>query len=60
MLFLKRFVQRIVAAGVCFGEHEGTQLAAAIAYYLALSLFPLLLVLIAALSWALGIDFPSG
>lgn len=53
MSFLKRLLRRTLDAGVCFNVHEGTQLAAAIAYYLALSLFPLMLVLVAALSWAM-------
>ncbi len=52
MSYLRRFIRRVLAAYQCFSEHEGTQLAAAIAYYLALSLFPLMLVLIAVLGWA--------
>lgn len=52
MSLVKSFIRRLIAAGACFSEHEGTQLAAAIAYYLALSLFPLMLVLIAVLGWA--------
>ncbi len=52
MSFVKALVRRLIAAAACFSEHEGTQSAAAIAYYLALSLFPLMLVLIAVLGWA--------
>ena len=52
MSILRRFIRRLFAAYQCFSEREGSQLAAAIAYYLALSLFPLMLVLIAILGWA--------
>jgi membrane protein len=57
MTYLKSFVNRVLAAYQCFSENEGTQLSAAIAYYLALSLFPLMLVLIALLGW--GFQFTA-
>lgn len=49
---LRQFAMRIVRAYQHFAERGGTMLAAAIAYYLAFSLFPLLLVLVAGLGWA--------
>ena len=52
MNFLRQFALRIVHAYQHFAERGGTMLAAAIAYYLAFSLFPLLLVLVAGLGWA--------
>jgi membrane protein len=57
----RRLVRRLLAAYHGFNEHDGSLMAAAMAYYFALSLFPLLLVLVAGLgvamrSTALGQD----
>lgn len=49
----RRLVRRLLAAASGFGEHDGMLMAAAVAYYFALSLFPLLLVLVAGLGVAL-------
>jgi len=49
----RRLVRRMVATYHGFNEHDGFLMAGAIAYYLALSFFPLLLVLVAGLGWAL-------
>ena len=46
-------VRRLLAAYHGFNEHDGSLMAAAMAYYFALSLFPLLLVLVAGLGVAL-------
>jgi membrane protein len=55
---LRRFALRISAAYGRFVADEGTRLAAAMAYYVALSFFPLLIVLTAgvsaALEWTVG------
>jgi membrane protein len=59
MSFAKRFFNRIFAAYKVFSSHDGPLLAAAIAYYLALSLFPLMLVLVAVLGWALRFTSPG-
>lgn len=48
----RQFFARIFAAYHHFADRGGTMLAAAIAYYLAFSLFPLLLVLVAGIGWA--------
>lgn len=53
MSYLRGFLRRLAAAGVGFNRHDGWLVAGGIAYYLALSLFPLLLVLVAILGWAL-------
>ncbi len=49
----RRLLQRLLAAYQGFNEHDGSLMAAAMAYYFALSLFPLLLVLVAGLGVAL-------
>ena len=53
MSILRNFGRRLWAAHRNFQDHEGTLSAAGIAYYVALSFFPLLLVLVAGLSWFL-------
>jgi membrane protein len=50
MKILRIFGRRLWAAHLGFQDHEGTLSAAGIAYYVALSFFPLLLLLVAALS----------
>lgn len=50
---LRITIKRFVAAAVGFTSHDGTLMAAAIAYYLAVSFFPLLLVLVAVLGYVL-------
>lgn len=52
MKILRQLVLRVVHAYQHFADRGGTMLAAAIAYYLAFSLFPLMLVLVAGLGWA--------
>ncbi len=49
----RRLLRRLLAAFGGFSEHDGSLMAAAMAYYFALSLFPLLLVLVAGLGVAL-------
>jgi membrane protein len=49
----RRLVRRLLGAYHGFNEHDGSLMAAAMAYYFALSLFPLLLVLVAGLGVAL-------
>ncbi|WP_428308075.1 YihY/virulence factor BrkB family protein [Lacipirellula sp.] len=49
---LRNFFVRIWNAYHHFADRGGTMMAAAVAYYLAFSLFPLLLVLVAGLGWA--------
>ena len=44
------FFRRVYAAGVRFSSDDGPLVAAGVAYYVALSFFPLLLVLVAGLS----------
>jgi len=53
MTIVKRFAWRLWSTYMGFQEHEGSLSAAGIAYYVALSFFPLLLVLVAGLSWVL-------
>jgi membrane protein len=53
MTILKNFARRLWNAHRGFQEHEGSMAAAGIAYYVALSFFPLLLVLLAGLGWVL-------
>src|SRR2546423_1680615 len=50
MTLPRKLARRLWAAHSNFQEHEGTLSAAGIAYYVALSFFPLLLVLVASLS----------
>jgi membrane protein len=52
MSVLRRFLSRLGSGHAIFSRTEGPLLAAAIAYYLAFSLFPLMLVLVAVLGWA--------
>jgi membrane protein len=49
----RRLGRRLLATYHGFNEHDGSMMAAAVAYYFALSLFPLLLVLVAGLGVAL-------
>jgi membrane protein len=49
MTVLGNFFRRLYAAGVRFSTDDGPLVAAAVAYYVALSFFPLLLVLVAGL-----------
>jgi membrane protein len=49
---VRQFFVRIFNAYRHFADRGGTMLAAAIAYYLAFSLFPLMLVLVAGIGWA--------
>jgi membrane protein len=53
MTVLKRFAYRLWNAYMGFQEHEGSLSAAGIAYYVALSFFPLLMVMLAGLGWVL-------
>lgn len=53
MNYPRRLGRRLLAAYHGFNEHDGSLMAAAMAYYFALSLFPLLLVLVAGLGVAL-------
>jgi membrane protein len=53
MSLLRTIGRRLWAAYEGFQEHEGTLSAAGVAYYVALSFFPLLLVLVAGLGWVL-------
>lgn len=59
MTLVKRFFRSLWAAYQAFSRQDGPLLAAAIAYYLALSLFPMMLVLVAVLGWALRFT-PTG
>jgi membrane protein len=61
MTSLRRFIRRLSAAYQIFSKNDGPLLATAIAYYLAFSLFPLMLLLVAGLGWAfrfteMGVD----
>ncbi|HVT29394.1 MAG TPA: YihY/virulence factor BrkB family protein [Lacipirellulaceae bacterium] len=53
MSFVKRIGMKFYHAYRGFQEHEDTLSAAGIAYYMAVSFFPLLLVLVAGLGWVL-------
>jgi membrane protein len=55
MSVLRKIGRRLWAAYQGFQEHEGTLSAAGVAYYVALSFFPLLLVLVAGLGWVLAL-----
>src|SRR5687768_511669 len=59
MWYPKRFFGRFVTAYQIYSKHDGPLLAAAIAYYLAFSLFPLMLVLVAFLGWAFRFTAPG-
>jgi membrane protein len=59
MTFVKRFFDRLLAGYKIFSGQDGPLLAAAIAYYLAFSLFPLMLVLVAILGWAFRFTAPG-
>jgi membrane protein len=59
MGYLKRFFDNLMSAYSHYSEHDGPLLAAAIAYYLAFSLFPLMLVLVAVLGWAFRFTAPG-
>ena len=49
----RKLARRLWHAHLGFQDHEGVLSAAGIAYYVALSFFPLLLVLVAGLGWVL-------
>ena len=51
MAFVRRLFRRLYDTYMGFEEHEGWLSAAGIAYYMALSFFPLLMVLVAGLGW---------
>jgi membrane protein len=51
MSYLRKLARRLYSTYMCFEEHEGSLAAAGIAYYLALSFFPLFMVLLAGLGW---------
>ena len=53
MTYVRKLYRRLYATYVGFEEHEGSLAAAGIAYYLALSFFPLFMVLLAGLGWVL-------
>ena len=53
MTILRTFLRRLYAAGLRFSNDDGELYAAAVAYYVALSFFPLLLVLVASLGLVL-------
>jgi membrane protein len=53
MEFFRKLGRRLWKAHSNFQEHDGTLWASGIAFYVALSFFPLLLVLVAGLSWVL-------
>jgi len=53
MTFLRKLGRRLWKAHLNFQDDEGTLSASGIAFYVALSFFPLLLVLVAGLSWIL-------
>jgi membrane protein len=59
MFFAKRFFDRVLTAYKIFSGQDGPLLAAAIAYYLAFSLFPVMLVLVAILGWAFRFTAPG-
>jgi membrane protein len=50
MTYLRKLSRRLWLAHLSFQDHEGTLSASGVAYYVALSFFPLLLVLVAGLS----------
>ena len=56
MTLLKNFAQRLWNAYMGFQEHEGSLSAAGIAYYVALSFFPLLLVLLGRVGLGAAMD----
>src|SRR6185503_19729478 len=53
MTLPRKLARRLWTAHLNFQDHEGTLSASGIAFYVALSFFPLLLVLVAGLSWIL-------
>jgi len=53
LILIRRFAGRLAKAYTHFAEDDGLMMAAAMAYYLALSFFPLLLVLVAGLGLVL-------
>ena len=59
MSLIKQFFGRLGAAYKVFSGQDGPLLAAAIAYYLAFSLFPMMLVLVAILGWAFRFTAPG-
>jgi membrane protein len=52
MRYLRRLARRLAVALLNFNKHDGWLVAGGISYFLAMSLFPLLLVLVAVLGWA--------
>jgi membrane protein len=59
MGFAKRHAGRVFQAYQIYSKHDGPLLAAGIAYYLAFSLFPMMLVLVALLGWAFQFTSPG-
>jgi membrane protein len=59
MFYAKQLFHRLVAAYNHFSRQDGPLLAAAIAYYLAFSLFPLMLILVSVLGWAFRFTAPG-
>lgn len=59
MAYAKQFFTRLISAYGHFSRQDGPLLAAAIAYYLAFSLFPLMLILVAILGWAFRFTAPG-
>ncbi|HEX6962475.1 MAG TPA: YihY/virulence factor BrkB family protein [Lacipirellula sp.] len=59
MAYVKQFFGWLMAAYRQFSGQDGPLLAAAIAYYLAFSLFPMMLILVAILGWAFRFTTPG-
>jgi membrane protein len=59
MSYLKQFLAWLMAAYGRFTSQDGPLLAAAVAYYLAFSLFPMMLILVAILGWAFRFTAPG-
>lgn len=59
MNVIKQLIRKWVSAYRHYSKHDGPLLAAAIAYYLAFSLFPLMLVLVSVLGWAFRFTAPG-
>jgi membrane protein len=53
MAYVRKIARRLYSTYMGFEEHEGSLAAAGVAYYLALSFFPLFMVLLAGLGWVL-------
>ena len=59
MMIVKNFARRLWYTYRGFQEHDGMLSAAGIAYYVALSFFPLFLVLLAGLGWDFTVETPD-